>query len=52
MSNGKTLDQATREVLGLSFEDLDKDWRATLPAPEPQEETKVDETTAQPAGAK
>lgn len=39
MANGKTLDEATREVFGLSFEELDQQWRATLPkveAPEPE----------------
>ncbi len=46
MSNGRTLDEATREVFGLSFEDLDRDWRASLPAPEPQPEE-----AAEPVGA-
>jgi hypothetical protein len=31
MANGKSLDDATKEALGLSFAELDKKWRATLP---------------------
>jgi len=31
MSNGESLDRATRDALGLSFEQLDVAWRATLP---------------------
>ncbi|MBL8999654.1 MAG: hypothetical protein JNK25_00795 [Phycisphaerae bacterium] len=34
MSNGATLDEATRRVLGRSFDDLSNQWRATLPAPD------------------
>lgn len=30
MARGQTLDQATRSVLGLGFEDLDRDWRVWL----------------------
>jgi hypothetical protein len=40
MARGETLDQATRSVLGLGFEDLDRDWRAWLlesPDPAPAE---------------
>jgi hypothetical protein len=35
MAQGKTLDEATREVFKMSFEDLSTKWRATLPAEEP-----------------
>jgi hypothetical protein len=36
MARGQTLDQATRSVLGLGFEDLDRDWRVwLLETPEP-----------------
>ncbi|MFZ4574188.1 MAG: hypothetical protein ACOYN0_07305 [Phycisphaerales bacterium] len=34
MSNGATMDEASREVLGRSFADLDTEWRALLPSPE------------------
>lgn len=34
MGAGKNLDAATREALGLSFDELDAAWRATLPAPD------------------
>jgi len=37
MSNGRSLDDSTREVLGLSFADLDAQWRASLPQPEPED---------------
>ena len=30
MARGATLDEATRQALGSSFEELDKDWRASL----------------------
>lgn len=30
MGHGATLDEATRTALGLSFDQLDQDWRATL----------------------
>lgn len=40
MSNGATLDEGTRRVLGRSFEQLDREWRATLP---PKEEAKEPE---------
>jgi hypothetical protein len=33
LSSGRSLDEGTREVLGLSFEELSDGWRATLPAP-------------------
>lgn len=32
MSSGMPLDQATQQALGISFDQLDRDWRATLPA--------------------
>lgn len=31
MGQGKTLDEATKEVFKISFEELDRQWRATLP---------------------
>ncbi|CAG0952714.1 hypothetical protein PHYC_00288 [Phycisphaerales bacterium] len=34
MGQGKSIDEASREVFGLSFEELNTDWRATLPAKE------------------
>lgn len=40
LSNHKTLDEATREALGLPFADLDAQWRASLP---PREEEPADE---------
>lgn len=33
MTNGKTLDEATRGALGLPFKDLDNQWRDALRAP-------------------
>jgi hypothetical protein len=33
MATGDTLDGATQKVLGLSFEQLDKDWLASIDAP-------------------
>jgi uncharacterized protein YjaZ len=58
MAQGKKLDEATREVLGLSFDQLDKEWRASLPAAEPKPEAeKPDDAkaeipkAAEPAGA-
>ena len=30
MAQGQSLDEATREVLGLSFEELDQKWRTAL----------------------
>lgn len=30
MAQGKTIDEASREVMGLSFDDLDHEWRADL----------------------
>ncbi|MDX2131625.1 MAG: hypothetical protein SFY69_06210 [Planctomycetota bacterium] len=47
MSGGKSLDEATREALGVSFEALDKEWRDSLPAPEKPEDAAPDE---QPVG--
>lgn len=48
MSAGKTLDQATQEVLGLPWSRFDEEWRATLPkqgdeddeADKPKDDTK------------
>jgi hypothetical protein len=34
MSNGATLDEASREALGLPWDELDNAWRAALPAAE------------------
>ncbi len=40
MSNGNSVDDATRAVLGVSFAELDAEWRATLPpADKPAEQT-------------
>jgi hypothetical protein len=41
MANGESLDDATRRVLGLSFKQLDQDWRGTL-KPEPKHESEGD----------
>jgi hypothetical protein len=30
MANGKTIDEATKEVMGMPFSDLDAQWRASL----------------------
>lgn len=38
MASGRSLDEATRQVLGIGFDELDKQWRASLtepPAPPP-----------------
>ncbi len=43
MSQGASLDQATTDVLGMPFADLDAKWRATLP---PKEETPDDPPAA------
>ncbi|MFO0830655.1 MAG: hypothetical protein U0637_02315 [Phycisphaerales bacterium] len=32
MSNGASIDQASTDVLGVSFAELDRQWRASLPA--------------------
>ncbi|GJQ28748.1 MAG: hypothetical protein HBSAPP03_06320 [Phycisphaerae bacterium] len=49
MGAGKPLDRATREVMGMSFDDLHAAWRATLPAEEKEdkkaEEPKVESPT-------
>lgn len=38
LTQGKTLDEASREVLGLTFDELDAQWRASLTeVPEPVE---------------
>jgi hypothetical protein len=50
LSNGRSLDQATTDVLGMSFSALDAQWRATLPPPEkPQDEPEPQESPAEPA---
>jgi hypothetical protein len=58
MSNGKKLDEATREALNLSFAELDQQWRASLPQPEPKKEEPAETDKAEatkketePAGA-
>ena len=38
MAGGKTLDEATRAELGMPFEQLDKEWRASLNLPVPEDE--------------
>lgn len=38
MAGGKTLEEATKQALGITFEQLDKDWRASLKAPAPAPE--------------
>jgi hypothetical protein len=40
MADGKTLDQATLETLGIGFEQLDREWRATLNQPVPDDESR------------
>lgn len=35
MAKGKTIDEASREVLKLSFDDLDKKWRASVAPKDP-----------------
>lgn len=37
LAQGKTLDEATTEALGLSWSDLAKQWRASLPPADPKE---------------
>lgn len=49
MSQGAKLDQATLDVLGLSFDQLDQDWRKSL-RPESADKP-APETAAEPAGA-
>jgi len=39
VSNSKSLDEATREVLALPFADLDAQWRASLKEPKPEKES-------------
>jgi hypothetical protein len=58
MANGKSLDDATREALGMSFAQLDQEWRATLPAAEPKQDPENPQDAkaevpkqAEPAGA-
>ena len=34
MSNGATMDEASREALGLPWDELNNAWRAALPAAE------------------
>ncbi len=50
MSNGKTIDEASQEVMGMSFADLDAKWRATLPPREPDEEEHKDAAPAKDKG--
>jgi hypothetical protein len=40
MGQGKSIDEASREALGMSFEQLDREWRASLP---PKEEEPAEE---------
>jgi hypothetical protein len=40
MADGKTLDQATLETLGIGFEQLDREWRATLNQSVPDDESR------------
>lgn len=48
MGAGKKLDEATRDTFGMTFDELDKAWRATLPEKEEKkEEPKADETKAE-----
>lgn len=46
MARGRSLDEATREALGLPFADLDRDWRATLP---PEDEPRAEDEQGPPA---
>jgi hypothetical protein len=46
MGEGRPLDDATRQALGLSFDQLDADWRASLPKPEKDEERKEEPAPA------
>jgi hypothetical protein len=48
MSTGSTLDGASRDVLGLSFEQLDRDWRESLKAAPPEETAKPSDTRPTP----
>lgn len=34
MAKGKKIDEATREVMGMGFVELDREWRGSLPKPE------------------
>ena len=34
MAKGKKIDEATREVMGMGFAELDREWRGSLPKPE------------------
>lgn len=48
MGAGKSIDEASRDVLGMPFEQLDKEWRASLPG---KDEAKPEEKpAAKPAG--
>ncbi len=47
MAQGKTIDEATREVMGMSFADLDAQWRADLDA---QVEAQKKERAGEPVG--
>jgi hypothetical protein len=51
MSNGKSLDEATRSALGMSFAELDAEWRAEIAKPLPEKEGKPEGSEAdKPAG--
>ncbi|QYU68435.1 hypothetical protein J4558_27165 [Leptolyngbya sp. 15MV] len=54
MARGLSLDQATREALGMTFEELDRRWRESLLTPAPRREPQPDaepEPEPEPAGA-
>jgi hypothetical protein len=36
LAKGATLEDATREALGVEFAKLDEDWRASIVLPEPE----------------
>jgi hypothetical protein len=50
MSSGATIDQASREVLGIPFADLDRDWRKSL-EPVKESETATSRDKAKPDAA-
>jgi hypothetical protein len=50
MGGGKSLEEATKEVLGLSFAELDKLWREALAAEPAPEATGKAAPTVEPAG--
>lgn len=53
MSNGKSLDEATRSALGMSFAELDAEWRAEIAKPrdEPEKESEEKASTKGEANA-